>query len=136
MRTWPSVPSVDDVPEPPSSPAGDDPGRPIRGLYRVETDRRGRTPREDLTDRARQFADQVRAQAPIDRIARDFPHLANRFARLAGHPWLLAAAIDEVLVDDRTDREGFPFAVLQELLDLRELHAAKPGPPRRRPRPR
>ena len=36
---------------------------------------------------------------------------------------MMVRALDQLLIDDRTHRQGFPFDVLIELGDLREVYS-------------
>ena len=73
---------------------------------------------------------------PFDRIASDcmakkidFPEdLAKAYVRILqklNDSWGLASAVqylDELIMPSRTDRQGFPPAVVQELISLKQLH--------------
>jgi hypothetical protein len=55
-----------------------------------------------------------------------FPRIANLMAAMWQDPNSLRAYVDDLLVDKRGDRQGFPLEVLEELFKLRahydELH--------------
>jgi hypothetical protein len=49
-----------------------------------------------------------------------YPRLLNRIAAAWSDPRRFDRLIDELLVDDRPNRQGFPFEVVRELTELRE----------------
>jgi hypothetical protein len=51
---------------------------------------------------------------------RDFPHIMNLIASSWHEPKLFVKTLDELLMDDRGDRQGFPFQIIVELTELRE----------------
>ncbi len=55
-------------------------------------------------------------------VAEEFPHIVNKLAPFRYEPAQMLKAIDAMLIDDRPDRQGFPFCVLNELGRLRELY--------------
>ena len=58
--------------------------------------------------------------------ARDFPHVVNRLAPHGYRPASMVENIDRLLIDDRPNRQGFPFAVVAELSELRAFYARMP----------
>jgi hypothetical protein len=64
------------------------------------------------------------AQRPHE-LCNAYPRIANRLALCWGDPVLTANVFRELMTDRRRGRKGFPPAVRQELLALREL--ALPG---------
>jgi hypothetical protein len=62
----------------------------------------------------------------------EFPRLLNRLAADWNDPKAFEATIESLVLDHRGGRQGFPFAVLRELTELRDYHAAT----LRRARPR
>jgi hypothetical protein len=56
---------------------------------------------------------------PVPGLARRFPHVLNRISAVWHDPPATAEIIDELLVDRRGGRRGFPADVLAELLTLR-----------------
>lgn len=55
-----------------------------------------------------------------------YPRIANRLALCWRDPALTEQLFDELLIDHRGGRRGFPPAVAAELLKLREWHARRP----------
>lgn len=58
-------------------------------------------------------------ELPMLHVRRDFPHVLNRLATVWHDPRAFNAAMRSLLVDERGTRQGFPFAVIDELIDLR-----------------
>ena len=52
--------------------------------------------------------------------ARSFPHVVNSIASLWKSPRRLDGYFEDLLVDHRGNRQGFPFAVAHEIARLRE----------------
>jgi hypothetical protein len=51
-----------------------------------------------------------------------FPRVLNRIADAWHAPESFAALIDSLLIDQRGQRQGFPFEVMTELTELREYY--------------
>ncbi len=66
-------------------------------------------------------------------IGKDFPRITNVLAALWARPDALKSYLDDLLLDKRGGRRGFPFAVLEELYALSEyyakLHPDRSDPP-------
>jgi hypothetical protein len=60
-----------------------------------------------------------RAGQPIPTLARRFPHIVNRLSAGWAAPMDVVDVLDELLVDRRGGRRGFPADALAELLALR-----------------
>lgn len=58
-------------------------------------------------------------------LALQFPHVINRLAVVWSDPALAAACFDDLMVDRRGGRIGFPRAVTEEILRLHELALAR-----------
>jgi hypothetical protein len=61
-----------------------------------------------------------------------YPRLLNRIAAAWSDPRRFDRLIDELLIDDRPNRQGFPFEVVRELTELREHYFATVQPGARR----
>jgi len=79
--------------------------------------------REPLDASGEAFLAQMSGKLSLALTAARFPHLLNRLAPLAYQPSSMVKALDQLLIDDRTHRQGFPFDVLSELGNLRELYS-------------
>lgn len=55
-----------------------------------------------------------------------YPRIANRLAVCWADPALTDLLFDDLLIDRRGGRQGFPAPVLADLLALRELHESRP----------
>lgn len=62
-----------------------------------------------------------RAGEPIGALARRFPHVVNEIAAVWDRPLTVIDVIDDLLVDRRGGRRGFPADALAELLLTRRL---------------
>jgi len=58
-----------------------------------------------------------------------FPRIVNRLARFWDSPPMLDTVFDELLVDRRVGRKGFPADVLAEIRALYVFHKARKVPP-------
>jgi hypothetical protein len=79
--------------------------------------------REPLDTAGRALLEQLSGKLCLRMTARDFPHIVNRLAPFGFRPVAMVANIDKLLIDDRPDRQGFPFAVVTELSELRAFYA-------------
>jgi hypothetical protein len=55
-------------------------------------------------------------------MAEAFPHVANQIACMWKTPRLLDRYLDDLLVDRRGNRQGFPFPVAFEIMQLRDYY--------------
>jgi len=58
----------------------------------------------------------------------DFPHIVNRIADLWARPILLDRYFEDLSVDARGGRKGFPLGVALEIANLREHYQTKVKP--------
>jgi hypothetical protein len=65
--------------------------------------------------------DEVR---PID-LLRTFPRIANALARVWSHPAECRSYMEDLIVDRRGNRSGFPAEVLENLLTLRDYYLGR-----------
>jgi hypothetical protein len=79
--------------------------------------------REQLDEAGRALLKQLAGKLSLRRTAHDFPHVVNRLAPFGYRPAQMVRGIDNLLIDDRPDRQGFPFAVVTELSELRAFYA-------------
>ena len=79
--------------------------------------------REPLNESGAAFLAQMSGKTPLALTAAGFPHILNKLAAFAYQPSMMVRTLDQLLIDDRTHRQGFPFDVLIELSNLRELYA-------------
>lgn len=112
--------SPDILPDSPRRPEADPPKAPQRAARPVAAPlRRLVHLREPLSSQARGVAATLRAdETSIEVLADRFPHVLNRLAATWGTPTEALALIDELLVDRRGNRHGFPRDALDELLRL------------------
>lgn len=74
-----------------------------------------------LSSVAREWIDVLPARARPDALAAQFPRIANRLALCWRDPALTLQVLDQFLIDGRGDRRGFPAAVREDLIALRDL---------------
>lgn len=104
----------------PSAPAA--PPRPSRSQHDWET---------RLTDTAVAWRDALPEDIRPHHLAERFPRIANRLALIWADPAGTAAFLDELLIDKRGGRQGFPAPVADDLRRLRahsRRREAAPGP--------
>jgi hypothetical protein len=74
-----------------------------------------------LSSVAREWVEGLPARARPTALAAQFPRIANRLALCWRDPALTLQVLDQFLVDRRGDRQGFPAAVREDLIALRDL---------------
>jgi hypothetical protein len=80
-----------------------------------------RAPRETLTPASELLVSALgAADLPITATAARFPHVVNRLSACWHEPLAVVDVLDELLVDRRGGRRGFPADALAEVLTLRE----------------
>jgi hypothetical protein len=60
-------------------------------------------------------------------LASRFPRIVNRLARFWDSPQMIEAYFEDLLIDRRGNRQGFPPRILNELLVLAKYHRARCG---------
>jgi hypothetical protein len=124
-------------PAPASAPAGQSEAAPSRAARAQDgSDRWGRRPAQPLTIASHQLAiDLARSGDPVPGLARRFPHVLNQLSAVWGDLPVAAELIDDLLVDRRGGRRGFPADVLAELLTVRRVAVKRMvGQPRKAPK--
>jgi hypothetical protein len=77
-------------------------------------------PKRQLDQRAKVIVKALpKSMRPLH-TCHDFPHIINLIASSWHEPKLFVKTLDELLMDDRGDRQGFPFQIIVELTELRE----------------
>jgi hypothetical protein len=82
-----------------------------------------------LSTIARSWAEQFHAPLRPDRLCQVYPRVANRLALCWPDSILTERLFDELLIDKRGGRRGFPAEIAAELVRLRRF-SAKRLPPR------
>ena len=96
--------------------------------HKPEKQKAERKPREDLGCNGAAFLQRLQSQVQLDKTAKLFPHIINRLATYLNTPPLMIKSIDELLMpDDVSNREGFPFAVVIELTNLKTFYSRVEG---------
>ena len=83
--------------------------------------RRENRPRQ-LDDAAVALLEGLPPQLRLTELRGAYPRVLNRVARVWNDPRAFDALIDSLLIDDRPDRQGFPFEVVRELGELRAYY--------------
>lgn len=78
------------------------------------------TRKQPLDARAKLIVASLPKQVRPMEICINFPHIMNLIGMSWGNPKDFVKTLEDLLVDDRRDRQGFPFAVVAELTELRE----------------
>ncbi len=92
-------------------------------------------PTRGLDWQAAVLLDAIGPRLPLTTLRTTFPHVLNRLVAVWSNPKLFTKAIDDLMVDDRGGRRGFPFATLNELTDLRVYYFSHVHPQATRPDP-
>lgn len=75
-------------------------------------------PRERLSEAAKALMNALPQRLSVSALALDYPHVLNRLAVVWPYDRAFEQEMWALLLDDRTEREGFPFSVEEELLAL------------------
>jgi hypothetical protein len=100
--------------------------QPLRATFGSAPPSPPRDIREPLDENGRALLEQLAGKLCLRMTARDFPHVINRLAPYGYRPAGMVENIDKFLIDDRPSRQGFPFAVVTELSELRAFYARMP----------
>jgi hypothetical protein len=88
-----------------------------------------RAPKRDrdqvLSDKATRWRSKLPPEVRPDALCSQFPRIANRFAHCWRDHGLTDYLFDDLLIDRRGSRQGFPPAVDAELRSLRTFHEAR-----------
>ena len=96
---------------------------PLRATFGSAPSPAAQRVREPLNEAGKGLLEQVAGKLSLRHTANDFPHVVNRLAPFGYRPAQMVRGIDELLIDDRPSRHGFPFPVVTELSDLRAFYA-------------
>jgi hypothetical protein len=81
-----------------------------------------RSLRETLSDEGVCFLAKLAGKVALARTAQGFPHVINRLASHMHRPSAMTRELDGLLlIEDFQPRQGFPFDVVVELGNLKEL---------------
>jgi hypothetical protein len=89
-------------------------------------------PRAELDQRSKQILAALPTEMRPSNIVSMFPHIMNLISKSWHDPKEFVKTLDELLIDDRGNRVGFPFAVIVELTDLREHYFSTVRPEARK----
>lgn len=85
-------------------------------------------PGQPLDARAQRLLDSLPVEHRLDVLRRHYPHVVNRLAADWHLPRRMPAVFDELLLDARGLRDGFPFEAALELMQLHEYYIEKLHP--------
>ena len=95
---------------------------PSNGLGLDYSHQRLTSGKADLAAEAVAFVASLPTELAPARLASDFPHVLNRVATLWRRPRQLDSYFQELLMDNRGGRCGFPLPVALEIASLKEHH--------------
>ena len=79
-------------------------------------------PANGLNDHARKWLEKLPPEAQPKVLLEQFPRILNRISSLWRHPDELMEYLDELLVDTRGGRAGFPMAIATELVNIKDYY--------------
>lgn len=79
----------------------------------------------ELSLEAERLLDGLAKKLQLRLLPSQFPRVLNQVAALWNRPAAAASCLQELLIDTRGTRAGFPPAVLSELLALRNYNASR-----------
>jgi len=85
-------------------------------------------PHRPMTERAQRWFDFLPTEVRPSVMRCNFPHILETMCQAWGDPLKLQQELDSLLIVDRGSRQGFPFAVLQELHCLRDYYLEEVNP--------
>ena len=85
---------------------------------------------EVLSEHAKSWIEKLPEDVRPKELPEQFPRIANRISSLWKHPDELMEYLDDLLVDTRGDRGGFPMAVAMELATVKDYYEMKVDPER------
>ena len=103
-------------------PNRSDPADPFPTVKDFVRQRRG-APLDKLLPRTAEWMATLQVNFQPRELARQFPRIANAMATAWPDPVACEAYFDELLVDRRGQRKGFPPEILRELKELRRYYA-------------
>lgn len=81
----------------------------------------------ELTSQADDILAALRGPLKLELLP-GYPHVLNRMAELWAHPRFVSQYFEELLLDSRGGRSGFPLEVIAELTRLRSYYQARVTP--------
>jgi hypothetical protein len=82
----------------------------------------------ELSEAATRLLDMVVRKCPMREVPARFPRVLNQIAAIWSKPLEVECALEQLLMDCRGSRAGFPPEVLVELLALRDYNAGRTIP--------
>jgi hypothetical protein len=88
--------------------------------------------RAQLDQRSKNILASIPSEIRPTNVVEKFPHIMNLVSGSWHEPKAFVKTLDDLLIDDRGNRVGFPFAVIVELTDLREYYFSTVRPEARK----
>jgi hypothetical protein len=82
----------------------------------------------DLSAEASRLMDALARKCPLSQLPARFPGVLDRIAAVWHQPTIAERCFEELLLDMRGSRAGFPPEVLRELLALRNYNSSRIAP--------
>ncbi len=82
-------------------------------------------PREQLNQWGQALVDKLPPGLTLDYTSSRYPHIVNRIAVLWDDARALGQYLENLLLDDRKDRQGFAFEALMELTSVKDTRLAE-----------
>ena len=79
-----------------------------------------RSGRVELESAAAQWLASLPQRVQPRETARRFPHIVNKLANLWASPQSCRLYFDDLLMDQRGDRQGFPLGIASEIVGLKD----------------
>jgi hypothetical protein len=78
-----------------------------------------------LSSALQAWLDRLPEMARAPKLAAAFPRIAERIALFDGEPPFAARYLDQLMIDQRGDRQGFPIEIGRELMRLRSHYSQR-----------
>jgi uncharacterized protein len=75
-----------------------------------------------LTERANKWLEKIPEEARPKLLQDQFPRIVNRISSMWNHPDELMEYLNELLMDTRGDRAGFPLPVAMEIATIKDYY--------------
>jgi uncharacterized protein len=82
----------------------------------------GKTDAQTLNEHAKKWLEKLPPEIQPKELVEKYPRLLNRISSLWRHPEELMEYLNELLVDTRGDRSGFPMSIATELVNIKDYY--------------
>jgi hypothetical protein len=77
---------------------------------------------QTLSEHTKKWIEKLPPEAHPTQLGEKYPRLLNRISSLWRHPDELMEYLNELIVDTRGDRSGFPIAIVTELVNIKDYY--------------